>query len=532
MLVSASITSGTSQVTTSNLRFGTNYYWRVRARHDADTSSWSPLRFFSTIDQIFLVSPTNGATSQAPNEILDWSALSGITFYDYQWDTTALFNSPLLVSASITSGTSQVTTSNLRFGTPYYWRVRGRHTTDTSAWSFVRFFTTVDQIFQVSPANAATNVGTNPLLDWTALSGILNYQYQLDTLFNFSTGITQTVAGGTSQASTSGLLNGRIYYWRVRAWHAADTTNWSTIRSFGVGVASIVSPLFTQVGPYCNGESIAALPSSSLNGVSGSWSPAINNTQTTTYTFIPNASQSAAATTLTITIKQSSAAVDVKSACTSYQWINGITYTQSTNTPTFILTNAAGCDSIVTLNLTISTVGIDVQPISETTVENSEVIFTVNSTSPTANFQWQLDDGSGFSNIANGGQFSGTTSNTLTVTGVTFNNNNQQYRCIVSSGTCSSTSEIATLTVEGIVGLNGSDSEPTVHAYPNPVSDILYLRSVENQHGTKFNVFDNTGRSVLSGVISSNIQPIEMNELPSGLYFIVLENQSFKVIKQ
>jgi hypothetical protein len=493
------------------------------------------VNFFSTVDQIFLVAPTNGATNQAPNEILDWSLLSGITFYDYQWDTTALFNSPLLASSSISGGTSQVTTSNLRFGTTYYWRVRARHSADTSSWSFVRFFTTVDQIFQVSPANAATNVGTNPLLDWSALSGILNYQYQLDTLFNFSTGITQTIAGGTSQASTSGLLSGRIYYWRVRAWHATDTTNWSTIRSFGVGVASIVSPLFTQVGPYCNGESIAALPSTSLNGVSGSWSPAINNTQTTTYTFIPNASQSAAATTLTIAIKQPSSAIDVKSACNSYQWINGITYTQSTNTPTFILTNAAGCDSTVTLNLTISAVGINVQPISETTVENSEVIFTVNSTSPTANFQWQLNSGSGFSNIANGGQFSGATSNTLTVTGVTLSNNNQQYRCIVSSETCASTSDVATLTVEEIVGMNGSNTEQTVSVYPNPVNDILYLNSNAENQGLGYKVFDNTGRTVLSGVISSNLHPIEMNELPSGLYFIVLNNQmkqSFKVIKE
>jgi hypothetical protein len=437
-----------------------------------------------------------------------------------------------LVSNSIASGTSQVTTSNLRFGTTYYWRVRARHDADTSSWSPVRFFNTIDQIFQVSPAIAATNVNTNPLLDWSPLSGILNYQYQLDTLFNFSTGITQTIPGGTSQASTSGLLNGRIYYWRVRAWHAADTTNWSTIRSFGVGLASVVAPLFTQVGPFCSGESIAALPSTSLNGVSGTWSPAINNTQTTTYTFIPNASQSAAATTLTIAIKQPSSAVDVKSACTSYQWINGITYSQSTNTPTFTLTNAVGCDSTITLNLTISTVGIDVQPISETTVENSEVIFTVNSTSPTANFQWQLDAGSGFSNIANGGQFSGATSNTLTVSGITLTNNNQQFRCIVSSGTCSSTSDIATLTVEGIVGLNGSEANSTVVAYPNPVNDILYLRSSENHHGALYKVFDNAGRLVLSGVISSKLQPIEMIELPTGLYFVVLENQSFKVIKQ
>ena len=46
--------------------------------------------------------------------------------------------------------------------------------------------------------------------------------------------------------------------------------------------------------------------------------------------------------------------VDVQTACNSYTWINGITYTNSNNTATQTLTNAAGCDSIITLDLTIT----------------------------------------------------------------------------------------------------------------------------------------------------------------------------------
>ena len=45
--------------------------------------------------------------------------------------------------------------------------------------------------------------------------------------------------------------------------------------------------------------------------------------------------------------------VDVKAICNSYTWVDGQTYTASTNTPTFTYTAANGCDSIVTLNLTI-----------------------------------------------------------------------------------------------------------------------------------------------------------------------------------
>ncbi|MFM7587427.1 MAG: hypothetical protein ACKO6M_10450, partial [Bacteroidota bacterium] len=41
------------------------------------------------------------------------------------------------------------------------------------------------------------------------------------------------------------------------------------------------------------------------------------------------------------------------SACGSYVW-NGITYTASNNTAIWVTTNAGGCDSTVTLNLTIT----------------------------------------------------------------------------------------------------------------------------------------------------------------------------------
>jgi hypothetical protein len=475
------------------------------------------------------VTPSNGAASQAPNEILDWSPLSGITNYDYQWDTTANFNSPLLNSASIFSGTSQVTTSNLRFGTTYYWRVRARHTVDTMQWSVVRFFTTTDQIFLVSPANGATNVATNPILDWGLLSGITGYQYQLDTLFNFSTSTIQTIGTASSQVSTSGLLTGRIYYWRVRAFHAADTSNWSVVRSFGVNVSSIVAPLFSQVGPFCRGEIIVALPNTSLNGVSGSWSPAINNTVTTIYTFIPNAGQSATATTLTINIKQPSASNDIKSACISYAWINGITYTQSTNSPTVVLTNAAGCDSVVTLNLTISPINIDVQPNNETVVENSEVVFTVSSNTFGTSYQWQTDTGNGFVNVINGGQYSGSTNDTLTVLGITPNNDNQLFRCVVSTASCSIISDVATLFVEVVLGID--EFAKSVSIYPNPTTNNIVIKANSALLGNVYQVYNSTGKLVISGIIQSELQIISLQEFPVGIYLFTIENNLNKSIK-
>lgn len=63
-------------------------------------------------------------------------------------------------------------------------------------------------------------------------------------------------------------------------------------------------PSFTPVAPICPGDPLAALPTSSndTTPITGTWSPAINNTATTTYTFTPDAGQCAEVTTMTITV--------------------------------------------------------------------------------------------------------------------------------------------------------------------------------------------------------------------------------------
>ena len=45
---------------------------------------------------------------------------------------------------------------------------------------------------------------------------------------------------------------------------------------------------------------------------------------------------------------------DIHTACGEYTWIDGVTYTANNNTATYTLTNAEGCDSVVTLDLTIA----------------------------------------------------------------------------------------------------------------------------------------------------------------------------------
>ena len=83
---------------------------------------------------------------------------------------------------------------------------------------------------------------------------------------------------------------------------------------------------------------------------------------------------------------------------------------------------------------------------------DANISFTDNLTG--ASYQWQMDSGAGFTNLINAGQFSGSDSQSLTVSSTTMNNNNTLYRCILTeSSDCQDTTDVATLTVVNNVGI-------------------------------------------------------------------------------
>jgi hypothetical protein len=85
------------------------------------------------------------------------------------------------------------------------------------------------------------------------------------------------------------------------------------VAASGTGTSSIV-PAFTQIAPICAGVTFT-LPATSTNGITGSWAPAIDNQNTTTYTFTPNASQCATTASMTVTV--SSATIITTGSATS-----------------------------------------------------------------------------------------------------------------------------------------------------------------------------------------------------------------------
>jgi hypothetical protein len=101
--------------------------------------------------------------------------------------------------------------------------------------------------------------------------------------------------------------------------------------SITINVTSPIVPSFTARPPICSGASMSALPSTSNNGITGSWSPALNNTTTTTYTFTPNSGQCSSSTTMTIVVNTSPTISLTSAVATTSQTIcQGIAITNIT----------------------------------------------------------------------------------------------------------------------------------------------------------------------------------------------------------
>jgi hypothetical protein len=154
---------------------------------------------------------------------------------------------------------------------------------------------------------------------------------------------------------------------------------------------------------------------------------------------------------------------------------------------------------------------------------------------PSATFQWQTDLGVGFQNLNSVVQYSGTTNDTLTVSNVTMSNNNQPFRCIVSSGSCSDTSNVAVLTVNNNVGINEFTQDNLFSVFPNPAQSVINVKADNVLIGAFYSIYDNTGRVVLTGRLNTHNTTIELGNLSGGIYMLSVGEdvkQIFKVIKE
>ena len=128
----------------------------------------------------------------------------------------------------------------------------------------------------------------------------------------------------------------------------------------------------------------------SYTWLDGTTYTASNNSATWILT---NASGCDSTVTLDLTITNSNTGTDIQTACDSYTWQDGTTYTASNNSATWILTNASGCDSTVTLDLTItnSNTGTDIQTACDSYTWQDGTTYTASNNSAT----WILTNASG-----------------------------------------------------------------------------------------------------------------------------------------
>ena len=56
-----------------------------------------------------------------------------------------------------------------------------------------------------------------------------------------------------------------------------------------------------------------------------------------------------------------------------------------------------------------------------------------------------------------------------------------------------------------------------IELFPNPTNDVFNLKSNQNQVGNTFEIFDNSGRVVLSGIINSDNMLIDASKLSNGI---------------
>ncbi|MBL7779084.1 MAG: T9SS type A sorting domain-containing protein [Chitinophagales bacterium] len=105
---------------------------------------------------------------------------------------------------------------------------------------------------------------------------------------------------------------------------------------------------------------------------------------------------------------------------------------------------------------------VSTHPSNQSVCVAASATFSIVANGTTPTYQWQEYNGSTWSDITNGGIYSGATTNTLDLTGVTAGMNNYQYRAVVTACSQSVNSNAATLTVYPAIADNTVTSDQTI----------------------------------------------------------------------
>jgi len=314
----------------------------------------------------------------------------------------------------------------------------------------------------------------------------------------------------------------------------------ATTATMTIVVNPNVVPTFTSVPAICSGATLAALPTTSLNGISGTWSPALNNTATTTYTFRPNVGQCAVSTTMTIVVNaipippvitriiqptclSPTGSVYLSGLPTGIWTLNpgGIRGTRTTAIITrlnpgianFTVTNSLGCTSNPSLNFVINPQPAMAVPLPQVVCNNSmtqPLIFTSNNTGGTTIYNWTNSDpsiglsASGSGNIPsfiavnygtspivstitvtptfiNGGISCTDASTTFTITVNPSGQVNQATSQVVCSGSTTTAVLFSTYNTSGTTTYSWVNSDPSIGLAATGTGDIPSFTAINTR---------------------------------------------------
>jgi hypothetical protein len=241
----------------SPLLYNQTYVWRVYAIIGSDTGA-ATTRVFTTAAQPSNYFPPNNFIGLGTSSGGLVTTIDSSVFVQWELDTSITFSSPIKLSGTDKSipddfepkYISVSLSDNMLFHTRYYWRTRCINQVDTSNWSTAFNFTTTTDMQLISPVNGAANVPVKVPLDWSIQGSNLSqrYQYQIGTDSTFATSSIITLGADEFSEDTFTANYATTYYWRARAFNAADTSKWSVRYSFRtvnapvVGTVSLIRP--------------------------------------------------------------------------------------------------------------------------------------------------------------------------------------------------------------------------------------------------------------------------------------------------
>jgi hypothetical protein len=186
--------------------------------------------------------------------------------------------------------------------------------------------------------------------------------------------------------------------------------------------------------------------------------------------------------------------------------------------------NAVGCDSSATLVLNLYQspfVGVILGPISGLNTSNNftyTVTQQLNST-----YIW---------NITNGIIVSGQGTNSVNVQFISAGSS--KISVLISNSQGCSDSNSLNLNI-GSVGLEKINSSSDFIIYPNPTKSEINFNFDSKLKNSSFRLMDMMGRIIMSGIIESEKQSINLSSFSDGVYLLNLGdnfNQNIKIIKQ